>query len=169
MKSVGVRIRAVRGDRGSPTSVLFPLYFSVLSILIPYISRLFIYSAHISLSRCFFHPRPDTSEDRSYTTPSVWTLRWQRNDSGVFPYIRVCVCVCVCVWFVQEKHVSRVCLRVQSCLFARRECVCEGERERESGVKFTPWSTQPGNDLVSAGEAKAAALYVCVCVKVCNV
>lgn len=39
-------------------------------------------------------------------------------------------------------------------------CVCRycSVWERESGVEFTPQSTQPGNDLVSAGEAKTAPL-----------
>ena len=170
MKSVGVRIRAVRRDRGSPTSVLFPLYFSVLSILIPYISRLFIYSAHISLSRCFFHPRPDTSEDRSYTTPSVWTLRWQRNDSGVFPYIRVCVCVCVCVICAGETCVSSVFESTVLFVCEERVCVCEGESERERERERVRCQVYPLIDptwewsSLSRGSQSCCSICVCVCV-----
>ncbi len=166
-------------------SVLFLLCLSVLSINPIY--SIFSYVLHI-YHLLFFHPHSDTSEFHPYSAPSVWTLRWQGNDSGVFPYMCVRL-LSLWVWFVQRNHVSWVwlCANIQSCLFARVvwecECICacvcvcvcewvserERERERESGVKFTPRSTQPGNDLVSAGEAKTAPLYVYVCVKVCYV
>lgn len=141
MKSVGVRIRAVRKDRGSPTSVLFPLYFSVLSILIPYISRLFIYSAHRSLSRCFFilvltprrivltqHPRCELSAGRGMTQ--------------VFFHIYVCVCVCVIC--AGETCVSSVFVRQSTVLFVCEENVCVCVKESERDVQWETESTTLG-------------------------